>query len=782
MSNSLRSHRLLVILVVAFLSLAAIYSIATPIFEAGDEIWHYPFVQHLATGHSLPIQDPAVKTLWEQEGGQPPLYYALGALTTFWVDTRDLQDRLWINPESKIGITLVYGNKNLIVHTNAEDFPWHNTALAVHLLRFFSILLSAGTVAFTYLLALEISDRVVIARRRFVPTKQSPTRELGIALLRSSQRTNGPRNDTENKTFAAIAAALVAFNPMFLFISASVNNDNLAVMLATLALLLLTRLITRGATITRFVVLGIILGLAALSKVSALGLLVVAAVVFLYLLWDASPSKEGAKRGPTRILLNFPRSSAFIRVLVGCMVCAALVIAIAGWWYARNWLLYGDPLAFNVWVAIAGGRPTPATLLTLLNEFQGFRISFWGNFGGVNIIAPDWVYTVLDAVTVLAAIGLLVGLIQRTLPRLLALPAFWVALICTSLIRWTWLTLASQGRLIFPAIAAVAILLACGLAQFQVRCYVLRITQYAFVIFLFTFAVLAPFALIAPTYALPARLASDAAVPNPTHIVFDNQAELVGYDLPQKSVKPGADLPLTIYWRARERMAEDFSVYIRLFDAQGNIAAKWNAFPGRGLYPTRLWQPGEIIVDSYRVPVAADARGGVGRLEVGLFRRVPLENLVARDPQGQTITPTIARFKISGGVSDVQIENPVRYEFADKIALVGYRIESTGGSMRVRLYWKGRALMSEDYTVFVHLVDASGKLVAQKDNQPQEGAYPTSFWDVGETIADEYTLATPNEFAPGNTKIEIGIYRAGDGTRLPVQGGGDSVVLSVDAR
>ena len=154
--KGIRAHPLLAIILFAFILLAAIYSVATPIFEAGDEIWHFPFVQHLATGHSLPVQDPAVKTLWEQEGGQPPLYYALGALATFWIDTGDLPDRLWMNPEAKIGIPLAYGNKNLIVHTSAEDFPWHNTALAVHLLRFISILLSAGTVALTYFLALEI--------------------------------------------------------------------------------------------------------------------------------------------------------------------------------------------------------------------------------------------------------------------------------------------------------------------------------------------------------------------------------------------------------------------------------------------------------------------------------------------------------------------------------------------------------------------------------------------------------------------------------------------------
>ena len=109
----MRQHPLLGLIVGAFVALAFTYSIVTPIFEAGDEIWHYPHVQHLATEHSLIIQDPAIKTLWVQEGGQPPLYYAIAALETFWIDTRDLSERLWYNPHAQIGIPLLYGNKNL---------------------------------------------------------------------------------------------------------------------------------------------------------------------------------------------------------------------------------------------------------------------------------------------------------------------------------------------------------------------------------------------------------------------------------------------------------------------------------------------------------------------------------------------------------------------------------------------------------------------------------------------------------------------------------------------
>ncbi|CAG0995247.1 hypothetical protein ANRL3_03074 [Anaerolineae bacterium] len=745
-----RAHRALVWILIAFIALGVTYSIVTPIFEAGDEIWHYPFVQHLATGHGLPIQDPNVKTLWEQEGGQPPLYYAVSALATFWIDTRDLPERLWLNPHAKIGIPLLFGNKNMVVHTGADSFPWHNTALAVHLLRFLSIFLSAITVALTYFLALEIKD---------------------------------------DKRLASVAASVVAFNPMFIFISASVNNDNLATPLATLALLLMTRLITRGATMQRFVILGVVLGLGALTKISNLALLAVAACVFLMslrgaLLSEAKRSRRIAtKQSPIRELGIASQRTLAMTIFFGSLLCAALVVLIAFWWYARNWILYGDPSAFNVWVAIAGGRPIPATFASLLGEFQGFRISYWGNFGAVNIIAPEWLYVLLDAFTVLAVIGLLIGLVRRALPRLLALPALWLALILISLVRWTLLTMASQGRLIFPAISAVAVLLAYGLAEFQIANFKLRIANsfllLPFTFCLFTFALLAPFTLIAPTYALPTRFADETRVPNPTRINFDNQAELIGYALPQKSVAPGDELPITIYWRARENIAEDFSVYVRLLDANGEVIGRWDAFPGKGLYPTRLWQVGEVIADEYRVPLAANARGpGGGRIDVGLFRRVPLENLVARDPQGNAITPTIARFKIEGA-SRVQVENPVRYEFADKLALAGYSVVRAGDSLHVKLYWNVRAAMDEDYTVFVHLVDANGKIVAQKDDQPQHGAYPTSLWNANEIVADEYAFAIPRATPPGEYRIIVGVYRAGDGTRLPVNGDDNVIVASV---
>ena len=84
-----RAESGILLVVLLFTVLAGAYSIITPMFEAPDELHHYFYVKHLADGNTLPIQDPAVESLWAQEGSQPPLYYALAALATSWIDTSD---------------------------------------------------------------------------------------------------------------------------------------------------------------------------------------------------------------------------------------------------------------------------------------------------------------------------------------------------------------------------------------------------------------------------------------------------------------------------------------------------------------------------------------------------------------------------------------------------------------------------------------------------------------------------------------------------------------------
>ena len=89
-------RRLLALILLLYVALGFTYALVTPPFEASDELWHYPMVQHLAGGNSLPVQvfDPALAGPWNQEASQPPLYYYLGAALTFWIDQSDMAQAL----------------------------------------------------------------------------------------------------------------------------------------------------------------------------------------------------------------------------------------------------------------------------------------------------------------------------------------------------------------------------------------------------------------------------------------------------------------------------------------------------------------------------------------------------------------------------------------------------------------------------------------------------------------------------------------------------------------
>jgi hypothetical protein len=124
-------------------------------------------------------------------------------------------------------------------------------------------------------------------------------------------------------------------------------------------------------------------------------------------------------------------------------------------------------------------------------------------------------------------------------------------------------------------------------------------------------------------------------------------------------------------------------------------------------------------------------------------------------------------------------ENPAAIEvsavFADEIELVAARVSQTalrpGGELCVELNWESMATPSGDYTVFVHLVDAQGRLVAQNDQPPRAGFAPTSGWAVGELVSDAHGLILPADLAAGDYVVRAGMYRSMDQTPVPVTRG-----------
>ncbi len=138
-------------ILVLFAVLSIVYNVATPLFEGPDEAAHFLYIDYLATGKGLPALDDAPReVLWEGLQ-QPPLYYALGALLTGWVERSDLRELLWHNPH-RGGET---GGINLYYHSTPEAFPYRGTTLAVHLARLLNTLCGVVTVLATFLAALD---------------------------------------------------------------------------------------------------------------------------------------------------------------------------------------------------------------------------------------------------------------------------------------------------------------------------------------------------------------------------------------------------------------------------------------------------------------------------------------------------------------------------------------------------------------------------------------------------------------------------------------------------
>lgn len=113
--------------------------------------------------------------------------------------------------------------------------------------------------------------------------------------------------------------------------------------------------------------------------------------------------------------------------------------------------------------------------------------------------------------------------------------------------------------------------------------------------------------------------------------------------------------------------------------------------------------------------------------------------------------------------------------FNDLITLGGFDLSDSspepGETLALALHWQARQRMARSYTTFVHLVDPAGKLVAQADLIPGGGAWPTDTWERGEWISDVVSLSLPPELPAGTYRLLVGWYYWETGERLPVLNG-----------
>lgn len=753
--------RWLTLILLLFIVLGFTYAVVTPVFEASDELWHYPMVRHLADGNSLPVQvfDPVQAGPWKQEASQPPLYYYLGAALTFWIDTADMPSIRHENPHVDNGLITEDGNNNLVVH-NPHANPWQGTLLAVRIVRFFSVLLATGTVFLTYRIAKEcMPDRSEVV--------------LG-------------------------ATAVNAFLPMFLFISGAVNNDNLAILLASLSVFLMIRAVTKKTFRRNYrywLLLGVVIGLALLTKEGTFGLLPLAWGTGFVVAWQASHDQAVPQFSKTlRWFLWLLADSILILIVI-----LLPVLLIAGWWYYRNIVLYGDWLGWGAFIAVLGQRAHPASLLQLWGERRGFLMSFWGLFGGVNVPMPLWIYTILNGLLIISVIGFVFYFlreifhwwrqaswrpfnIRRLIDNMLEFVAdrfglvvclLFTGAVIVGLIQWATTTWSSQGRLVFTALSAVVVLFVVGLVGWLPRRFA-RWVVFVVAIFMFSVAVFVPFLWIQPTYTVAAYTPPRPFVLQPATTVFGDQlrlrgvtAEGVAHDI--STLKPGESLWIHLEWEVLQPMSRDWSVFVHLNDSiLGQPIAQRDMYLGQGLLLTSWLQPGERLTNSYKltVPETAVAPANLD-VVIGLYDFNNGERLSTETSD----SAVVAKLLLQPAAGS--FPNPQAVNFEDELELVGYEIEprhtAAGEVVNLTLYWEALRPLTNDYTFFAQIVDEDTTRWASHDYTPSEG---TSSWLLDTANSIEMTLQLNPETLPGLFPLIIGAYtqtEAGDFDRLQIK-------------
>ena len=715
-------RRALILILGLYLVMGVAYSIINPIFESPDEALNYAQIRFLAEERRLPVLEPGEPT----KAHHPPLYYALGALLTFWIPDDNFEavvgrvNPFWAYRLWEPGVD----NKSLYLHDpRLEGFPYRDVALGVHLVRWLSLLMGAGTVLLVY----------------------GTGRELF----------------PHRPVLAVGAAALVAFNPMFVFINASVHDDALADLVAAATLYVAARLLVRGPTTRRAVALGILAGLGVLTKLTCLLVVPTVGLALLY-----------------RPLANQGRAGWREVVRLGGIVLG-LALFIGGWWFVRNVFLYGEPTGMVRQTGVWGVRENAPDLIAAARELGFLHDSLWGVFGYGQIPMPRWVYGLARLLGLAAAGGLGLFWARRRAGRIPweCPPAVLLILVSAPLVafavnfaRMTVSAAADFGRYLFVALAALAPLYALGLNEWvSVRRQ--AGLSIALALGMLALAIYGLVGVLAPAYVPPPRYASPAEVApqHPVDVTYPELARLLGYDVAPDPLYPGDVLEVTLYWQVLEETNRDYVLFLQVFGREGERIGGRDTHPGLGRYPTSRWRAGEVIADTVPVPLAANAEAPAAlRLDLGLYLPSSPRLIAANGRDTISVGPV----RLAAREPTMLTGTPLTYQLGNGMRLVAWDPEwdgpvRPGGTLRFTLYWACDVPPDRPLNIFVHLVGEDGSPLAQGDGPPLDGDYPTDLWAPGDIVADERVVALPVTLSPGRYTLLVGLYSLETGERLP---------------
>ncbi len=117
---------------------------------------------------------------------------------------------------------------------------------------------------------------------------------------------------------------------------------------------------------------------------------------------------------------------------------------------------------------------------------------------------------------------------------------------------------------------------------------------------------------------------------------FDHQVMLIGYDSPDRAVKAGSQVALTVYWKALSKMDINYQVFAHLLDSENNLVAQSDKL-NPGEFPTKRWPLDKYVRDEHELLLPAGLSPGSYRWSVGLWSAGDGWRLPVIDDSGEMI-------------------------------------------------------------------------------------------------------------------------------------------------
>jgi hypothetical protein len=266
---------------------------------------------------------------------------------------------------------------------------------------------------------------------------------------------------------------------------------------------------------------------------------------------------------------------------------------------------------------------------------------------------------------------------------------------------------------------------------------------------------------------------------------FEDEILLLGYEIVENPIPFDGRSRINLYWRALRGIEEDYTIYLKVINDAYHVWGQQDSRPVWDGSPTNGWQEGQVVGDKREIEILPATPPGLYWVEVIVQDIYSGRGLKTEDGGSVLLGPIeIPEQKPPPSMDSLDIEHPLEAVWGGKIRLLGYNIESgfrPGDNIHLTLFWQCLEPMGENYTVFIHLSDREQNIWGQKDNLPVDNFYPTTKWQTGQIIRDQYDLIISSQAPAGRYRLEAGMYLAETGERPRVWDGSseaDKVLLN----